>query len=52
MGEPIVPSIDDNVRLNTKAYRKKIYEDIDKRYCPITFKDRINELRSLSSPKK
>ena len=52
MGEPVVPSIDDNIRLNTKAYRQRIYDDIDKRYQPLPFKDRINELRSLSSPKK
>ena len=32
MGEAVIPNIDDNVRLATKMYREKIYDDIDKRY--------------------
>lgn len=52
MGQPVIPAIDDNIRLNTKIYRQKIYDDIDKRYTPVPFKDKINELRSYSSPKK
>lgn len=42
MEEPIVPTIDDNVRLPTKAYRERIYNDIDRRYCPMPFKDKMN----------
>jgi hypothetical protein len=52
MGEPVVPNIDDNIRLTTKAYREKIYDDIDRRYSTMPLKDKINLLRSLSSPKK
>ncbi len=52
MGEAVVPNIDDNVRLTTKIYRQKIYNDIDKRYSPLPFRDKLNELRSYSSPKK
>ena len=51
MDKPVIPKIDDNIRLATKAYREKIYDDIDKRYSPIPFKNKVNELRSLSSPK-
>lgn len=51
MADPVVPSIDDNVRLMTKAYREKIYDDIDHRYSTLPFRDRINEYRSLSSKK-
>lgn len=42
MGEPVIPTIDDNVRLATKTYREKIYDDIDRRYSPMPLKDRIN----------
>lgn len=49
--EPIIPTIDDNVRLNTKAYREKIYDDIDLRYASAPLKNRINELRCYSVPK-
>lgn len=52
MAEPVIPTIDDNIRLATRAYREKIYDDIDRRYSPVPLKDRINELRSLSSHKK
>jgi hypothetical protein len=42
MGQPIVPEIDDNIRLRTKAYREKIYDDIDRRYSTVPFKDKLN----------
>lgn len=42
MENPIVPKIDDNIRLATKAYREKIYDDIDKRYSPVPFKNKLN----------
>lgn len=43
MGEAVIPNIDDNVRLATKMYREKIYDDIDKRYSPLMpFRDKIN----------
>ena len=47
--KPIVPKINDNIRLTTKAYRDKIYQDIDLRYEPIVFKNKINELRNYNS---
>lgn len=52
MREPIIPAIDDNIRFPTKAYREKIYDDIDKRYNPMPLKDKMNQIRSLSCPKK
>jgi hypothetical protein len=53
MGRPIVPTIDDNVRLPMKAYREKIYEDINDRYSTsMPLKDKINQIRTLSTPNK
>lgn len=49
---PIIPTIDDNVRLATKAYREKIYDDIDQRYVSMPLKNKINELKCYSAPKR